>query len=448
MVTLTEQQEVAVGKMVEFASLDERMFLLLGYAGTGKSTCIWSWCEKIRSSKRAFIAFSAPTNKAVNVLKKISPISHSSRIHFSTIHQILGLTSQIDNEGNETFKPQRSYGSTCSFPAYDFIVIDEASMINAEMWKLLQEAMQRYRDVKIIFMGDSAQLPPVNEDVSPVFTEVKNSFCLTQVIRFVAEKPVGTLVNAARSLLVDATNSPPIISAIEAIAVSGCGKEPLSGCVYSLDSEEWLQTAIAYFKTPEASQNPDYIRCIAWTNRAVSYLNSVIRSAVYGEESQQPFLVEERLVASKPVFVDDALAIQTSTELEVVSVRETIYNDYAAYRLRLSDPDSSQSYTVYVIKSEEQEKWQARCELMRRQAASATINRKELWKSYYQHLRLSAPLDYCYAMTAHKSQGSTFENVFISYRDICRNPRLYERYKCLYVAFSRASKSIFLCGCN
>jgi len=51
---------------------------------------------------------------------------------------------------------------------------------------LLQEAMARYTDVKIIFMGDAAQLP-VNEEISPVFSQVSNRYSLTQIVRYVAE---------------------------------------------------------------------------------------------------------------------------------------------------------------------------------------------------------------------------------------------------------------------
>ena len=92
------------------------------------------------------------------------------------------------------------------------------------------------------------------------------------------------------------------------------------------------------------------------------------------------------------------------------------------------------------------EQWQARCDVLKAKAIKATITRSESWLSYYEHLRISAPVDYAFALTAHRSQGSTFDNAFVSYRDINRNPRVQERYKCLYVALTRARAAVYLCG--
>ena len=110
----------------------------------------------------------------------------------------LGLTVVIDKEGHETFKPDKKSDKKISFAAFDIVLIDEASMINNELWGLLQDAMTRYTKVKLIFMGDSAQLPPVNEEISPVFAQVNNRFVLTQIVRYVAEQPIGKLVGVVR----------------------------------------------------------------------------------------------------------------------------------------------------------------------------------------------------------------------------------------------------------
>jgi len=69
---------------------------------------------------------------------------------------------------------------------FDIVLIDESSMINAELWGLQAEAMARYTDVRL-FYGDSAQFTSVNEEISPVFSQVSNRYCLTQIVRYVAE---------------------------------------------------------------------------------------------------------------------------------------------------------------------------------------------------------------------------------------------------------------------
>lgn len=154
-ITQTSQQSTAVDLMLHFATkqTEQRMFLLEGHAGTGKTTTWWRfYTELIQTKQRYFVAVSAPTNKAVGVLEKLAP-PNVNRVEFSTIHRLLGLVSEIDREGHEVFKVDRKCDKRASFAAFDLILIDEASMINFQLWKLLLEAMERYTDVKIIFVS-------------------------------------------------------------------------------------------------------------------------------------------------------------------------------------------------------------------------------------------------------------------------------------------------------
>lgn len=66
------------------------------------------------------------------------------------------------------------------------------------------------------------------------------------------------------------------------------------------------------------------------------------------------------------------------------------------------------------------------------------------WDDYFELNSLFAPMDYAYALTVHKSQGSTFDNVMVDSPDIMRNPKERERHQCLYVACSRAAKRLLI----
>jgi hypothetical protein len=68
------------------------------------------------------------------------------------------------------------------------------------------------------------------------------------------------------------------------------------------------------------------------------------------------------------------------------------------------------------------------------------------WEFYYKQLRdVFADVTYGYAMTVHKSQGSTYQCVFIDMKDIIqRNPKPQESYQCLYTAITRASQEVHL----
>jgi len=66
---------------------------------------------------------SAPTNKAVGVLEKIAPKHLRNKVEFATIHSLLGLTAEIDNEGHETFKPVKRRDKRASFAAFDIVLM-------------------------------------------------------------------------------------------------------------------------------------------------------------------------------------------------------------------------------------------------------------------------------------------------------------------------------------
>ena len=97
--TLTSQQAEALELMLDFAIRStERMFLLEGYAGTGKSSTWWEFYHNLISrGNQYFVAVSAPTNKAVGVLEKIAPAQLRDKVEFATIHSLLGLTVVIDS---------------------------------------------------------------------------------------------------------------------------------------------------------------------------------------------------------------------------------------------------------------------------------------------------------------------------------------------------------------
>ncbi len=452
-ITLTRQQSYALELMINFAinETQERMFLLEGFAGTGKSSTWWKFYQNfVETGNRYFVAVSAPTNKAVEVLEKIAPVELRNKVEFATIHSLLGLTVEIDKDGHETFKPDKKRDKRVFFAATGIVLVDEASMINNELWGLLLDAMTQYTRVKVIFMGDTAQLPPVNEEISPVFAHINNRYVLTQIVRYVAEQPIGKLVKVVRDWITGDDFPQTFKHTLNVISLENNWNDTTNNQVYSLADNDWVNAAIALFKSSEYEDDPDFVRCICWTNKAVAYLNTRIRKAVYGD-TEMPFVEGERLISTKPVFINNDLALPTSSELTVTNCRLGQYHEYnyKGYIVGVNEPQKDRDFTLFVLNEAGLEQWKARCDLLKAKAIKAkALTRTESWINYYEHLRISAPVDYAFALTAHRSQGSTFDHTFVSYRDINRNPRVLERHKCLYVALTRARAAIYLCGVN
>ena len=76
-------------------------------------------------------------------------------------------------------------------------------------------------------------------------------------------------------------------------------------------------------------------------------------------------------------------------------------------------------------------------------AHDAKANGK-LWKKFWEHKDLFHDLKYAYALTVHRAQGSTYENVWVDYTDILMNRNRKEAFQCLYVACSRPTTRLYM----
>jgi hypothetical protein len=149
---------------------DESNFLLLGPAGAGKTTVIVNTFNN--STYR--IAFCAFTNKATQILRGVAAkFNIQFKAEFMTIHKLLSLEPKYTDDENElSFKYDRNkVQNLCN---YDIIIFDECSIISKEIYGYIVESIEyilkKYNhSIKIMYLGDYWQLPPVNEKSSIVF---------------------------------------------------------------------------------------------------------------------------------------------------------------------------------------------------------------------------------------------------------------------------------------
>ncbi len=186
---LTRDQLEAENKIVEFFKSDRQIFVLAGYAGTGKTTLLKRVvCETLKLVPGQTCAFVTPTGKAATVLIRAGvPATTLHRL----IYQSITVEEEIEVNGKKIkveklrFKRRESIDS-----AVKLIVLDEASMVSdSVLWDLAEFG------VKLLLCGDNAQLPPVeglnNYLKSPDFT-------LTEIVRQQLGNPVIMLSERAR----------------------------------------------------------------------------------------------------------------------------------------------------------------------------------------------------------------------------------------------------------
>lgn len=439
-VSLNQQQKRAIALMWDFYHREPvvgkpSFFLLEGHAGVGKTFVIQQFVRLLQESgKRPQIVMSSPTNKATQVLERMASKAELHNIDFATIFQLLGLKLIVDDDGKE--KVEADPNGHISIDNYDLVLLDEASMVSSSLWNLIKGNC-RGGEPKIIFLGDPNQLPPVGEVESKVF-DIGEGAQLTQTMRF--GSVIGELVTEVRDRIYEKNPVTPY----------SISSDDSDEQVLVMDKYDWLSALVEDFKSDAYKANPDYVRALAWTNKAVSWLNTYVRQAVHGLNAPQ-FIPGERLIALRPVTEPDfkgksVVVMTTSSECEVFEVKEIETLGFKVWQMWVTT-DAGRRVRVNCISDESRSAWLQRLEAIKQQAFElerGTSACRMKWKEYYDLKNSFAPLTYAYATTTHKSQGSTFSHVYVALADLMRNTKVPERGQLCYVAYSRAAHKLFI----
>jgi exodeoxyribonuclease-5 len=411
------QQGTAIEKMLNFlADPAGRFFLLSGYAGTGKTFCIQHLVPKVRGR----MIFTAPTNKATKVIRdtlKTSDYTPECR----TIYSLLGLRLEANGEVKELAVPEDPVDLT----QYRAVIVDEASMINMTLMKFIaQTAAEQH--VKFIFMGDPAQLPPVKELRSPVWTAADAVAELTQVMRH--DNQILKLATALRKVV----DHPAPNVKIESDFAAGEG-------VWRLSSGEFEQRLLEAADAGEFSK-PNRAKAIAWRNVTVDALNARIRARIF-DNPEKPWLPEDRIIVMEPAKdLNDEVQATTDDEGRVNSVEEgwhPLYGEFKCYRLSVT-LDDGKPVILWILHESETARHAAKAEEL---ATAARLDRRR-WGSFWDFKEAFHRVRHAYAITAHRAQGSTYDTAFVDWRDILLNRNRGEAFRCLYVACTRPKRRL------
>lgn len=187
---LTADQENAKKLITEwFLNTDNRVFVLAGYAGTGKTFLINHVVQDVLHLKAGSEAvFVTPTGKAATVLIKNGTVA-------GTVHSLIYTRDEDDFDVDENGEVVER--ETLSFTKKEkidekirLIIVDEASMIGEDVLRDLLSF-----DVKCLFSGDNAQLPPVNGTCGLL---EHPDYMLTEIVRQASDNPIIQVATLAR----------------------------------------------------------------------------------------------------------------------------------------------------------------------------------------------------------------------------------------------------------
>ena len=448
---LTADQQEAAAAFADWlaAPADGTPFVLSGYAGTGKTFLSMRFLAQVEATGLCWTVV-APTHKAVGVLRSYLAGAGLSPTWFpSTIHRLLRLKLKRQRDIERCEETEQT---AVALEHLGLVLIDEASMVDSTLLEISLRCAHPFR-TRLVFVGDPAQLPPVGEPVSPVFSLGRASRAeLRQVVRH--QGPVLRLASGLRQGDLPCRRPPPLPPIRNA-----------SGQVALLERGAWLQAAQAALRRSAETDNPDLARILCYTNRSLEQLVPIARRALHGEMADQlPVLPGEVLITRAAVMAPACREGEDAAEepdMLLGSNRELVVRDVMPERCDLADfgvPDAPviDTLTALVEAGDSQLSLRllpplgsaARIALeavlarLRQQAKDAgKQDGKGLWRRFFLVRDAFASLGPAAVLTVHRSQGSTFAEVFVD-GDVFWPSDTVLRRQLVYVAVSRASQAV------
>lgn len=394
------------GQAAAFASIQQWLvgsnspyYFLSGQAGTGKTWLAYTIKQWIEENLGLDVRITATTNKAAAVLTQSKPGGGEA----TTIYSLLGLKLVNDfRTGKQYLQRSKSQNP----PEYNSVVlVDEASMVDPELMDYINKEVE-HSNIRVLFLGDAYQLPPVNAGTMPVTsTHIPVSY-LTEIMRANKLTDLENVYVKGREMVIADTGIyiPTASENVSVISYEG--------------SKEYLAALLA--RDPLA-------KVLAFTNDAVEAANHACRKLLGLPPVVQPGDV---LVAEDVVIVNTQRLAYIGQEFVVAQVSDTTFNFDG-------QPVEAQEIITYqgvrFIRAKDPAE--------RKRCLKVLSDRKD-WRSYYAMKESVADLRFTHASTVHKSQGSTYENVLVMAPNIMSCPGMSTRRRLLYVAYTRASRHL------
>jgi len=445
----TSKQDILLQMLAQFVQIKQErsLFIIKGYAGTGKTTLISALVNSLREDKLHF-RLMAPTGRAAKVLGQYSGY------HASTIHRSIYFARTAQG-GNLLLTLQKNKLSNAIF------IVDEASMIPDDTASeksggrnLLYDLMEYVfsgNNCKLILVGDTAQLPPVGLNLSPALDRkyLQAAFHLnitehqlTEVVRQEQESGILNNATALREKISRNEAAAPFFDLYGFKDIVNLpGIELLDELVSSYDFFGYENTAIITRSNKRANQyNKEIRNRILFREEEISAgdLLMVVKNNYFwlDEQSKAGFLANGDMMEVLKVikreelygfqFADLSVRLvdyPDEKEQEVKIMLDALYVDRPA----LSFEDNNRLFNEVMLDYEDIPQKRKKIEELKK-------------NPYFNALQVK----FAYALTCHKTQGGQWQQVFIDQGFIKEEMLDKEYMRWLYTAITRATKKVFL----
>jgi len=444
---LTSEQEIALERIVDFLFLqkEEAIFLLRGFAGTGKSSLLGALVKTMDEFKQKTVLL-APTGRAAKVFS-----SYASHPAF-TIHK-------------KIYRQQKYSGELGSFGLMDnlhkdtLFIVDEASMISNNgldsyfgTGRLLDDLIHYVysgENCRILLIGDTAQLPPVGEEDSPALQpdvlvgyglEVHQAM-LSQIVRQAEDS--GILFNATNirnALNKGKTEAYPKLKLKKFTDIIKITGEELIDEISASYDRVGLENTMIISRSNKRSNiyNQGVRNRILYREEELSAgdMLMITKNNYYWTENIEnvDFLANGEIVEVLRVRKEQELygfrfcevlvkSLDYDIELEVKVLMDTLHSDAAGLTKERSEElflNVLEDYADMPTKAGKMKKMKV--------------------DPFYNALQVK----FAYAVTCHKAQGGEWQNVFLDLGYISEEHLGINFYRWLYTAITRASSKLYL----
>jgi ATP-dependent exoDNAse (exonuclease V) alpha subunit len=449
--TPTDTQNELLLQLSEFVFNKDKngVFMLKGYAGTGKTTTISSVVNNLwKIGKKPVLL--APTGRAAKV------ISLYAKQKAFTIHKKIYHPKKTSNGGVEFVRQTNKHINTIFF-------VDEASMVpdapsNSKLFdngSLLDDLMEYvYAGVncKLILIGDTAQLPPVKLTLSPALDEDKLNYDYNKNVTLIELDEVmrqhqnsGILSNATALRLMIANSSetdfqfdlnfPDIVRLVD-------GYDIQDAITTSYQNNGVEETAI-----------------VVRSNKRANQYNQQIRTQIRGQENDLSVGDHVMAVKNNYFWLKDSSEISfiangdTFEVQEIFAITELYGFRFAEVKIRMIDyPSHPPIETVLLLDTLLSESPSLPYEDSNRLYQEVLKDFSHISSKYKKLLEVknnkyfnALQIKYSYAMTCHKSQGGQWDTVFIE-QPYLPDGQSVSYFRWLYTAITRAKNKLYLIG--
>lgn len=459
-ITYNKEQQSAIVNAVSFLKTNTdptQYYVIEGKAGTGKTTIAKEILKEFEDEQ---IYVAAVSHKAKGVIKSSFGDDTRGKKFFS-IAGLLGMKGINDNDTQTTkFQVGLKVPLLDNPPA--LLVIDEASMITEDVLKKIIDINSSLsRPFQMLFLGDIGQIQPIRDEQSEFYrthkdllnkkSDIFNSKHKSKLITRVRQGEANPILPYADYFWENSQKENPELNPTQHIVRNNQITDKGS-LLFSNSEGEVLNSVIKAVKNAVEKGLTNHVKIVTYHVNEKTELNQKIHEALFGKNSD--YSKGDMLILNSPYDLPDVNAtMENSSEIQIKSIQDTDVDEFGVHTLYLETNGTAYTRTgneqkdcvIQVVSRNDiglyNQKLQELASYAKRQTNRAL--KKQAWSDFWEYKGRYADVDFGYAITAHKSQGSTYDIVVVDEKDIMGTTATsnQEKSELIYTALTRPRKT-------